>query len=78
LKISKIDVVIFKSINCEVVKNYLFFKGWKLRNELQEAIGLNVFLEENQVSLEIAPYEEHQGREYFGTSSDGHSVVEEH
>jgi len=54
------------------------FKGWRLTNALQEAIGLNSFLEENQVSLEIAPYEEHQGREYFGTSSDGNSVVEEH
>jgi len=49
-----------------------------LRNELQEAILLNRFLEENQVPLEIASYEEHQGREDFGTSSDGNSVVEKH
>jgi len=65
-------------MNCKVLKNCLFFKGWRLTNALQEAIGLNTFLEENQVSLEIAPYEEHQGREYFGTSSDGSSVVEKH
>ena len=49
-----------------------------MRNELQEAIRLKSFLGENQVSLEIASYEEHQGREYFGTSSGGNSVVEEH
>jgi len=54
------------------------FKGSKLRNELQKAVLHNSFLEENQVSLEIASYEEHQGREDFGTSSDGNSVVEEH
>jgi len=35
-------------------------------------------LEENQVSLEIASYEEHQGREYVGIGSEGSSVVEQH
>ena len=49
-----------------------------MRTELQVAILLNSFLEENQVPVEIASYEEHQGREYFGTSSDGNSVVEKH
>ena len=55
------------------------FIGWRLRNELQKAIRHNNFLEENsQVSLEIASYEEHQGGEDFGASSDGSSVVEKH
>lgn len=57
--------------------NFYCFKGRKLRNELQEAISRNSFLEENQVSLEIASYEEHQGREYVGIGSEGSSVVEQ-
>ena len=57
--------------------NFYCFKGRKLRNELQEVISRNSFLEENQVSLEIASYEEHQGREYVGIGSEGSSVVEQ-
>ena len=54
------------------------FKGSRLRNELRKAILLNCVSDKNQVPLEIASYEEHQGREDFGTSSDGNSVVEKH
>jgi len=59
------------------ITEYLLLEGWKLRNDLKRAVARYDVLEENRVSLEITSYEEHQGGENFGTSSDGSRVLEE-